>query len=191
MTLIDWDASDELDEHLDRENTPPEPFQIDDDGKADWACRKIQHYQTTIDNHKKLAELRKRQIDEWLHETTRDAQQEIIRFNELLRPYLTERLEHERTKTLKLPSGSISLNKGRTELFVGSDKASADSPELLEYVRRHAVDFIKIKESVAWAEFKKTLIPTESGRVVTKDGEILEFMSAWQLPENITVKGSK
>jgi len=191
MSIIDREASDEFDDYLIREDTPPLPFQIDDDGKADWALRVCLHYMTTVNNNTKLAAVKKEQIDHWLYETTRDAQQEIIRFYELLRPYLAQRLEHERTKTLKLPSGAISLTKSRPEFTIGGEKITADSPDLLEYVRRHAVDFIKIKESVEWGNFKKTLIPTESGRVVTKDGEILNFMAAWQPPDKINVEGSK
>jgi len=180
-----------LSEHMALENEPQEPWSIKSDRDADWACRVIMHCQSKIAESKKLAEIECQQIDEWLKETTHDAEASIVAMGELLRPYLLNRLEYEKFKTLKLPAGSISLTKSGPEYTILGEKCSADSPKLLEYVKRSAVAFLKIKESVEWGNFKKTLIPTESGRVITKDGEIIGFMAVFVPPDSISVKAGK
>lgn len=178
-----------LDEYLEKINAPAGSFSIKDDNEADWACRKIVRRLAEIDANKKLAELRKQQIDDWLAIVNHDSESEITFFTELLRPYIETRLADQKSKTLKLPSGTVALRKASPELTIGGEKIGASTPALLEYVRKSNPDFLKITESVEWGELKKTLIPTESGKVITSDGEILDFMAAWQPPDSINVKG--
>ena len=179
-----------LDEHMKTNNEPKDPWTIKTDRDADWVARVIIHNQTVIADNKKLADEYHRQIDEWLAETTHDAEQSIVAMSEIMRSYLVVRLEYEKSKTLKLPSGAVSLRKAGPEYTVDGEKIKNDNPALLEYLRRSSPDYLKIKEYADWGELKKTLIPTETGRVINSDGEILGFMAAWTPPDNISVKGA-
>lgn len=183
------DPNESLDEYLDAQNAPKEPFAITNDNTADWAALKIIKRLTEIEVSEKLAKRRHQQIDGWLDAVTHDAESEITFFEELLRPYLEARLADQKTKSLKLPSGVVSLRKSNPEYTIDGEKIENDNPNLLEYLRRSNPDYLKIKEYADWGELKKTLIPTESGKVITGDGEILEFIAVWQPPDNISVKG--
>ena len=169
----------------------PEPFTVTDDRSADWTVRKIAQHQQAIDANKKTAAQEKQQIDDWLAVVNSDAEKSIEYLSELLRPYLVSRLADQRSKTLKLPGGTVSLRKPDAEFSIDGEKVAADNPELLEFVRRSNPDYLKIKEQVDWSGLKSTLITTEAGRVMTGDGEIIEFMAAWQPPDKINVKGVK
>ena len=61
---------------------------------------------------------------------------------------------------------------------------------MLEFVQRTNPDFLKIKETVDWSALKGTLITMETGRVITTDGEIVDFIQAYQPPDKINVKGA-
>lgn len=169
----------------------PEPFAVTDDRSADWVVRKITQYQQAIDANKQTAARERQQIDDWLAVVNGDAEKSIDWLAELLRPYLEFRLPDQRTKTLKLPGGTVSLRKPDAEFSIDGEKVTAENPELLEFVRRSNPDFLKIKETVDWSALKTMLIATESGRVMTTDGEIVDFMAAWQPPDKINVKGVK
>jgi hypothetical protein len=184
------DPAEALDEYLDATNAPEtQPFAIKDDREADWAVAKIVRRQAQIGANKKLAELRKQQIDDWFASVTHTLEAEMKFFEELLRPYLETRLADQKTKTLKLPSGAVSLRKSNPEFTIDGEKINNDNPSLVEYIRRSSPDFLKIKEYADWGELKKSLIATESGKVITSDGEILDFIQAWQPPDKIAVKG--
>ena len=184
------DPTESLDEYLEAQNAPPEPFVITDDNKADWAVAKISRKLAEIEANEKLAKMRKQQVDDWLAVTTASAESSITFLAELLRPYLTTRLAGQKSKSLKLPSGVVSLRATNPEFTIGGEKITADNPQLLEFIRRSGPDFLKIKETVEWGEFKKTLIATDAGRVLTTDGEIIDFIAAWQPPEKVSVKGA-
>lgn len=181
-----------LDDYLEQINAPAGSFVIKDDNEADWAASKILRRLAQIDANKKLAEFRKQQIDDWLAVTTHDAEADVTFFEELLRPYLAERLRGEKSKSLKLPSGVVSLRHAGPEYTVSGEKIGPSTPALLDYVRKSNPEFLKITESVSWGEFKDKLIPTKDGRVILSDsGEILDFIAAWTPPDNISVKGAK
>ena len=184
------DPTESLDEYLEAQNAPPEPFAITDDNLADWAAAKIIRKLAEIEANEKLAKLRKQQIDDWLAVTTASAESSIISLTERLRPYLVTRLAGQKTKSLKLPSGVVSLRAANPEFTIDGEPVKADNQRLLEFVQRTNPDFLKIKETVDWSALKGTLITMETGRVITTDGEIVDFIQAYQPPDKINVKGA-
>ena len=58
----------------------------------------------------------------------------------------------------------------------------------MDYVKSSAPGYIKTKESVDWAEFKKTLQQADDGRLVTEDGEVLACVTYTNNPDVFTVK---
>lgn len=63
-----------------------------------------------------------------------------------------------------------------------------DDTELLEYVKSSAPGYIKTKESVDWAAYKKTLHQADDGRLITEDGEVLDCVTYSNSPDVFTVK---
>ena len=88
------------------------------------------------------------------------------------------------TKTqmsLKLPSGTIKFIKSKLDY-------DRDDDELLEYCKENATDFIKIKESVNWVEFKKHL-EIKNDIVINKDtGEIIDGINVIEVVPKIEIK---
>jgi len=167
-----------------------ERFVIDNDKKAVWAINMINQSQKAIEDTKALAEYRIKKTNEWLSQETQRNQKEIDFFLAMLRPYAESKLIGK-SKMVKLPNGNIQFKSQSPVLYVGMDKADANNLKLLEYVKKSAPDYLKIKESVEWGEFKKALKITDEGRVITSDGEVLDFMRGEIRPDAISVKERK
>lgn len=180
-----------LDEFLD-ERAAAEPeeqrFTIDTEEKADWAIRKIVKLQKKIDDAKRLANERKQQIEEWLESIESENQRSIEHFQAIIRPWAEQQLDGKK-KTVKLPSGTVSFRKSQPKFFIGGVNVDKKNSVLLEYVKQNAPTFVKVEETADWTKFKETLIVTESGAVITQDGEVLTFMAALEQPDTISVKG--
>ena len=188
------DLAQDLDDFMDSAQAPESPtrFTIDSDDLADWAVRKIIRYENKIDAAKKLAKLQIERIESWLQDVTTDNEQRIAYFAMVLQPYIEEQLAGGKTKTYKLPSGSVQLAKQAPEFEVGVSKAGADTPELIEYAQLFAPELIKVKMAVNWGELKKQLIVTESGHVVHgQTGEVLPFIRGTIRPDKLNIKEMK
>jgi hypothetical protein len=187
------DLAENLDDFLEDANAPSEPsrFTITDDDKADWAVKKVIRHQREIDAAKKLAEQRIAQINAWLQSIIEGHEKEIGFFEMLLHPFVEARLAGTKKKTLSLPSGDVQLRSAAPTFMIAGEKVCADTPALVDHVRRFAPDYLKIKESVDWGELKKTLNVTSIGQVVSGDGEILDFITAYQPPDAVKVKEGK
>jgi len=185
---------DQVDAYIDSIDVPEgarEPFLVDCDGKADWCLRKILPHQKRIDAIQRQAKERIRIVKAWEADETLRHSSEITRFEAFLYPYVTEQLKGSKNKTYPLISGSVSMRASSPEFTIGGEKVSADNLVLLEHIKQFHPELLKIEESVAWGEFKQSLISTASGKVVTSDGEILDFMTASTQPDKISVKEVK
>ena len=147
-----------------------EQFSIDNDVKAEWAIKKIaeeraelQRYinvcETMINEYKAKIEERKQKSENntsWLE-------------SELFRYFNTiEKKKETKTQvTYELPSGKLLLKKSTTE-FVRDDE------KLLEYLKNNKQEqYIKVKESIDWTNFKKILSITDD-TVIDEDGQVVE-----------------
>ena len=165
-------------------------FVIDTDKKANWAVKMANQYQQRIDDAKKQADQIISETNAWLEEEIERNQDEVNFFLSMLRPYAESKLIGK-SKTVKFPNGNIQFKSQSPVLYVGMDKADANNLKLLEYVKKSAPDYLKIKESVEWGEFKKALKVTDTGKVISSDGEIIEFMRGEIRPDTIAVKERK
>ena len=76
--------------------------------------------------------------------------------------------ETKTQKSYKLLAGTLVFKKPTTKIVHNDDK-------LLEYLEENdGKDYIKLKKSIDWAEFKKTLTVSDTGEVVdTELGTII------------------
>lgn len=158
-----------------------ESFVIDTMDKAAWALDKIRERRRQIAEVEAFAFNKVRQISDWQAKETESLQNDIAYFEALLQPYAAEQLKGKKSKTFKLPNGQCSFRKGNVSY-------TKDDAALLEYVKSSAPGYIKTKESVDWAEFKKTLQQADDGRLVTEDGEVLACVTYTNNPDVFTVK---
>lgn len=164
-----------------------ENFSINDDNMADWALRKIKDEE---DERYRLISIAQNQIDE-LKEKIDHINEVYDNKSKFLKSHLGlyfERVKKKETKTqksYKLLSGSLVYKKP-------SQKINHNDDELLTYLEGSAQEeFIKVKKSVDWAEFKKQLV-IQDGKVVDKElGVIIEGCTVEDVPASFDIKFSK
>ena len=95
---------------------------------------------------------------------------------------------HKETKTqesYKLLSGTLVMKKAGSKIIHNDEK-------LLAYLKDNdGIDYIKTKESVDWAEFKKNLTISENGEVVDMEiGTIIDpdVCSVEDVPASFDIK---
>lgn len=162
-------------EGLEQQETQ-ERFVVDDIPKAEWALKKIAHYNKV--KAKRKAEYEQMQADNerWYQQETADADRQIEYFQSLLRPFAEKELEGSKKKSVALPSGKIGFRAGAQKFFLGADEVKNDNPALIGFVKSSLPELLKVKESVDWATMKKNLVALSDGKVITKDGEIVPEM---------------
>lgn len=158
-----------------------EGFKIDSLDKAEWAINKIKERRAQRLEISAFVDRKMEDLEIWLREEVESIDKDIEFFTSLLRPFAAEQLKGKKTKTMKLPSGSCSFRKGSTVYKM-------DGAALLEHVRATFPEYLKVKESVDWSGFKKTLTRTEDGRLITSDGEVLDCVTCEQEADDFIVK---
>ena len=165
-------------------------FSINNDEKADWAIRKILRLQQKNNDIKQLAELQINKIKQWQERESEGNDSSISYLTSLLEPYAKSKLDGKK-KTVKMPSGNVSFRAVSPGYFIAGNKVDGKNQRLLDYVKQSDPEYLKIEESVNWSEFKDTLKSLSTGQVLTNDGEILDFISAVEYPDAVSVKERK
>lgn len=148
-----------------------ESFKIENDKTAEWALTQIQEAEAERDRLIAIAEEKIKDLTDKIEELNSHCENETKYLRSCLAMYF-ETVKSKETKTqksYKLLSGTLIFKKP-------SVKIVHDDEKLLEYLEANdGKDYIKIKKSVDWAEFKKTLaiedgkiIDTELGTVIPK-----------------------
>lgn len=153
------------------EEQEQEVFKVDSDSKAEWAVTKIREKEAEFKRIKALCD---EMIDQY-RQRVLDAEKALHRdtdwFKSQLRNYF-DSVPHKVTKTQE----SYALGLGKLVLKKKVD-IEKDSEKLLEWVQANAQDYIEVKNSVKWGEFKKTLVQ-DGGKWITKDGEIVDGVTS-------------
>lgn len=158
-----------------------EGFKIDNLDKAEWAVEKIKERRAQRAEIAAFVDRKIEELENWFNKEVAGIDGDIEYFTSLLQPFAAEQLKGKKTKTLKLPSGSCYFRKGTATYL-------KDEAALLEHVRETFPEYLKIKESVDWSGFKKTLTQTEDGRLITSDGEVLTCVTCQMEADSFNVK---
>ena len=137
-------------------------FIVDDDQKAEWCMQKIREAKEEKERWKKFYADQSAKA-----EASADAK--IARMEFYLEQYF-KTVPHKVSKTQE----SYTLPGGKLVVKEQCPEYTRDDATIIEWMAEHdtSMHFIKIKESVDWAEFKKVL--TQNGEMmVTADGEIV------------------
>jgi len=177
-------APEELQEEKQEEQ---QGWRIENDAAADWAIEKIKFYRAELERKKRLAEEKKRQIDEWLKSEQEKAERQIAFFEQKLYEYFTSLdpslLQKSKTQTkYELFSGTLKLKK-QNPLIERNDEI------LLKWLEESELtDFIKVKKEPNWAELKKKM-DINGNRAVYKDtGEIIPGIKVEPQPDKFVVE---
>lgn len=139
-------------------------FVVDSMEKADWVLGKIAKCRARMQENEVYAKKQIEKFTTWLEEVNAMENESISYFEIVLQPYLESAIAGTKKKSVKLPNGTIGFR--RSTNFVKDDNA------LLDYLKGNAPAYVKVKESVDWANFKKTC-KVDGNKLVTEDGEIV------------------
>lgn len=160
----------------------PEEFIIDDDGKADWAVRKIQRIIRERDRRLQAIDAVTRQYQLMGDKILRDAEREILYFSGLLEVYFNS-LDETAKKTTKtqstywLPSGKLKRKHASVKLEHDDAALMAAYPE-----------FVKQKPSLDWTGLKSRLAVSGGVVIDTQTGKIVSGASVLDVPAVFVVE---
>lgn len=160
------------------------PFQITDDGLADWAVRKILEERAEYERLKELGDQQIAAIMEKLDAAKRRYENATAFLTSCLSEYF-ETVPHKKTKTTekyRLLSGSLTLKKGGI-------KATADDEKLVPWLRANGLgDLVKVEESAKWGDLKKMLTFAGGVAMLEETGEIVEGVNVTEAPDVFKVE---
>lgn len=149
-------------------------FKIENDKTADWAITQIHEAETERDRLIKLAQDQIEDLNNKIKELEAKCENDTKYLKGCLAMYFdtVPSKETKTQKTYKLLSGTLVFKKPVTKIVHNDDK-------LLEYLEENdGKDYIKIKKSIDWAEFKKTL-------TISDDGEVVDTELGTVIPEEV------
>ena len=164
-----------------------ETFKITNDKSADWAIRQIHEAEDERDRLVSLAEEQIIDLNDRIRELNEKCERDTAYLKSCLFEYFGT-VQHKVTKTqesYKLLSGSLVFKKP-------SVKISHNDDALIQYLENNdGTDYIKIKKTVDWAEFKKQLTISDDGEIVdTELGVVLseEICAVEEVPASFNIK---
>lgn len=159
-----------LNEYLEsQEQTEQESFKVTDDSAANWALRKIKHYQEQQEQNNALALAEIEKIEAWNKQENQKAQGSIDYFQGLLAAYALRKRETDpKFKSLKLPNGSIKFRKQQPAFKYDDDL-------LLQSLKKSdRADLIKVKEMPDKTAIKKAFVLQDDRLIDPETGEFVE-----------------
>ena len=158
-----------------------ETFLVNSEESANWCLMKIAIANENIAEIDAYVEREIARIQAFAQKK-RDIQLSTISFMEgKLHPYIANRLAEE-NKNKKKPVKSILLLNGRCGFKAASRDIERDEDQAIAWAEKNAPDMVERKLKLKWGELKKTLI-FDGGQVMSKDGEILDFIKYEDHPD--------
>lgn len=142
-------------------------FSIDSDDKAEWAIRRIAEIRAESE---RLITVSEHYIEFYRDKITDARERCAARCDGLiamLQSYF-DSVPHKATKTQQ----TYALPSGRLTLKIQQPKIERDDAVLTNWLRENRPEFIEVKETPKWGDFKKTVQLTGTD-YVTEDGEIV------------------
>lgn len=172
-------------EDFEKQNETKKKFIITAPEQADWAIEQVIEEQERFKLYEQAINHKIEKLKEDLLQEKEKSENRTSWLRFKLGEYIKrDDVPAKDTKTqmsLKLPSGTIKFIKSKLDY-------DRDDDELLEYCKENATDFIKIKESVNWVEFKKHL-EIKNDIVINKDtGEIIDGINVIEVVPKIEIK---
>ena len=154
-----------------------EGFRIDNDQKAEWALAKIREEQAEAQRIINVCKSMIMHYEEQIKKAEEDFEKKTAYLRWQLEQYF-DSVKKRRTKTqevYKLPSGTLRRKYPRPEL-------KRDEGKLVTWLKeRNMNEYVKVKETVDWANLKKT-IKVAGNKVVDDNGEVVEGITVVERP---------
>lgn len=155
-----------------------EGFRVTDDGKADWAVRKIAEHKKEVDRIKDFAKEQIEQIKRWQENEIESLENNIHFLESLLQEYLY----NTEQRHIILPSGNVRIHRQQPK-WVYNDSLVLDALE-----KTQMDEFIRIKKEVNKAELRKH-VEVVNGKAVNREtGEIIDGIEIVERGETVSVR---
>ena len=151
-----------------------EPYKIAGLSEADWALRKLAQARNAIIQRAELKQAEIDRLNEWEAEANKADERTMEFFEGLLRDWHELQVEadprdeqawkHEKNKTIKLPSGTLSVRKPTRHIEVHQD-------DFMSWAEQHARFLLRVKYEPNKDAIKK--LGEQDGKPVTADGEVV------------------
>ena len=158
-----------------------ESFSINNDNLADWAIRKIKEEEAERDRLIEIAENQIADLNQQISQLKEYCDNKTKFLKGHLQIYFST-VPHKETKTqetYKLLSGSLVFKKPSFKIIHDDDKLI----ELLD-----GTEFVEIKKSLRWGEYKKNLIINDNNVIDSNTGEIIKVCTVEDVPASFDIK---
>ena len=142
-------------------------WKIKDLAGADWCFEKLQLIDNERDERITFAKSQIEKYEKFIEQEKKIAENRGSYFKWKLQEYLQERRQSNPNYAIKTTKGKVNVTTPTVWNY--------DDKKLLEFLKTNELpEFIRIKEEINKVDLKKAVQVTDSGDVVTQDGEIIE-----------------
>ena len=157
-------------------------FVVDSLSSADWVMRKIKENKDRSGEIIDYAKEEIQRLQQFIKKEESRRDNNVAYLEHLLENYLLQRREEDPNFKLKTVTGTASTRK--------STSWNYDDEKLIDFLKKNDMaEFIRVKEEVNKADFKKAAIVTDSGVVVTEAGEVIDGVEVTQ-EEKLSIRFS-
>lgn len=158
-----------------------ETFKIDNDKSADWAVQKIHEAEIERDRLITLAKDQIADLEDRIEEFETKCNNDTAYLKSLLAEYFdtVSSKETKTQKSYKLISGTLVYKKPSVKINHNDDKLIKDLD---------GTEFVEIKKSLKWGEYKKNLIISDNDVIDATTGEVIEGCTIEDVPASFTIK---
>lgn len=145
-------------------------FTIDDDGKADWAIRKIAQAQQRMAEREQFVQVEVDRLKDWKQKANDADQRSIAYMTDLLQSYF-DQLRNSgalgKKKSYKLPHGALKVRTKNVQYAKNDDV-------LMTWAEENRPEIIERKPSIKWGVLKADLEIREQAIVDKDTGKVLD-----------------
>jgi len=162
-------------------------FKVTDLKSSDWAFKKINELEASIEEKKAYAESEIKRINDWLKADTESELASVDYFKFLLTQYYGELKAENPKAKLTTPHGKVTSRKQQPAI-------TWDEQATIDYLKANDPELVKITEKFNKVDVKKLFSVKQVGdtlKLVDINGEMPDIANVAAQPDSITVKGDK
>lgn len=174
----------ESDGPFDDVNWKPERFVIDNDKKADWAIEKIKDVRAEFERLRFIALDRIAELNQRIN----DLQERTDRRTGNLEALLVEYFQTVKPTKVTKTQAQYELLSGKLVMKYQQPEYVLDDAQMVSWAKTSAPAYIKVKESINWAELKKQTVVKGETVVLADTGEVIPGAVAKERPDVFEVQ---
>lgn len=180
-------AEDEINAKISKEEIENNTFCIKTLDQADYILRRLNETKAEVEHIKEIGKRKKEEycekIDRFIESNTKGALSSISYLESLLRTFVEDQTRDKKTKTVKLPEGTLSLRSQRPKYVY-------DDAKLLNWLQENATEYVKVKETITPDKDKLKKIAEIQGDKLLFNGTVIEGVDVIEQQDAFTIKPS-